>query len=120
MKGPTRDGETDANGYLLARPASNGQILVFGDDEHAVYHFTPDKRGQHAQDFLVVGTDANGQPIPWRGTITADALSAQDCLFDVNGRIESGCNSHYPESVVMRSWLRNPTKPLGNESAFSV
>ena len=94
VKGPARDGETDADGYLLAKPPSNGQILVFGDDEHAVYHFTPDKRGQHAQDFLVVGKDADGRPIPWRGTITADALSAHDCLFELDGRIESGCNAH--------------------------
>ncbi len=94
VKGPARDGETDADGYLLAKPPDNGQILVFGDDEHAVYHYNPDKRGQHAQDFLVVGEDAEGRPIPWRGTITADALSAHDCLFELDGRIESGCNAH--------------------------
>ena len=94
VKGPARAGETDADGYLLARPPSNGQILVFGDDEHAVYHFTPDKKGHHAEDFLVVGMDAEGKPIPWRGTITADALSAHDRLFDSGDRLESGCNAH--------------------------
>ena len=94
VKGPAREGETDADGYLLAKPPSNGQILVFGDDEHAVYHFTPDKKGHHAEDFLIVGKDAEGKPIRWRGTITADALSAHDCLFDSDDRIESGCNAH--------------------------
>ena len=94
VKGAARAGETDADGYLLARPPSNGQILVFGNDEHAVYHFTPDKKGHHAEDFLVVGEDADGNPIMWRGTITADALSAHDCLFDNGDRIEAGCNAH--------------------------
>jgi len=94
VKGAARAGETDANGYLLAKPPSNGQILVFGDDEHAVYHFTPDKKGHHAEDFLVVGQDADGNPIMWRGTITADALSAHDRLFDNGDRIEAGCNAH--------------------------
>lgn len=94
VKGPARAGETDADGYLLARPPSNGQILVFGDDEHAVYHFTPDKKGHHAEDFLVVGEDADGKPIMWRGTITADALNAHDRLFSNGDRIEAGCNAH--------------------------
>lgn len=41
VKGSARPGATDENGYLLAREPLDGQILVFGNDEHAVYLFTP-------------------------------------------------------------------------------
>lgn len=94
VKGPVRPGEADASGRLVARAPISGQILVFGDDEHAVYHFTPTKEGHHALDFFQVGVDADGKAILWRGTITADAVSSQDCLFETGDRIESGCNSH--------------------------
>ena len=94
VKGDPRPGETDDDGYLLARDAYNGQILIFGDDRHAVYHFTKTKEGQHALDFLTLGVDEAGQPIVWSGTITADAVSAQDCLFRSDERTESGCNAH--------------------------
>lgn len=93
-KGPDRPGATDDNGFLLPREPLDGQILVFGNDEHAVYVFTPTREGHHALDFLTVGQDQEGHPIRWRGTITADALSAQDCLFEGEGRKEGGCNSH--------------------------
>lgn len=94
VKGPVRVGEADETGRLLAREPIYGQILVFGDDEHAVYHFTLTKEGRHAVDFLRVGEDVHGNAILWRGTITADAVSSQNCLFETGDRIESGCNSH--------------------------
>jgi transposase len=93
-KGPSRPGETDEAGWLLRRGPTNGQILVFGNDEHAVYHFTETKEGHHAMDFLTLGEDADGKPIRWRGTLTADALNAHDCLYEDGDRIESGCNGH--------------------------
>lgn len=93
-KGPIRPGEVDANGYLPARGPLDGQILVFGNAGHAVYTFTPTRHGHHALDFLTVGQDDEGHPIRWRGTITADALTAQDCLFEGTSRTESGCNAH--------------------------
>jgi transposase len=92
--GDPRPGPTDEKGYLPSRDPLNGQILVFGNDDHAVYVFTPTREGRHALDFLTVGHDVNGQPILWRGTITADALSAQDCLFTDGTRVETGCNGH--------------------------
>jgi transposase len=95
VKGDARTGETDAEGYLLPRLPEDGQILVFGNDDHAVFVYTPTREGHHALDFLTVGTDASGAPIQWKGTITADALSAYDCLFVAgSGRIEGGCNAH--------------------------
>lgn len=94
VKGPARPGETDADGYLLARDAFNGQILIFGDDEHAVYHFTETKAGQEVLDFLEIGRDADGQALHWKGTITADAVSSHDILFTTDDRIEAGCNAH--------------------------
>ena len=93
-KGPARPGETDEDGYLLAKEPLNGQILVFGNDEHAVFWYTPTREGHHILDFFTVGQDQDCQPIRWRGTITADALSAYDCLFEGGGRIETGCNAH--------------------------
>ncbi len=94
VKGAERAGETDEAGWLLQRGAVNGQILVFGNDEHAVYWFTETKEGYHTMDFLTVGHDQDGNPIRWRGTLTADALNAYDCVFEDGDRIESGCNSH--------------------------
>ena len=94
IKGPARPGDTDANGFLLPREPLDGQILVFGNDEHAVYLFTPTRQGHHALDFLTVGQDEEGHPVRWQGTITADALTAQDCLFEGEARKEGGCNAH--------------------------
>jgi hypothetical protein len=94
VKGPVRPGATDADGYLPAREPLDGQILVFGDDEHAVYVFTQTREGYHALDFLTVGQDDEGHAVRWQGTITADALTAQDCLFEGEGRKEGGCNAH--------------------------
>lgn len=95
VKGPARPGETDAEGYLLAQLPVNGQIMVYGNDDHVVFAYTPTREGDHILDFLTVGEDAYGQPIRWKGTVTADALSAYDCLFDEDvGCTESGCNSH--------------------------
>lgn len=93
-KAAAREGTTDERGYLLAREPLDGQILVFGNDEHAVYLFTPTRHGYHALDFLTVGQDEEGHPVRWKGTITADALTAQDCLFVGEGRKEGGCNAH--------------------------
>jgi transposase len=94
VKGDARHGATDPMGRLVARAPISGQILVFGDDEHAVYHFTLTKEGRHALDFFTTGNHADGRPILWRGTITADAAGSQDCLFTSGDRIEAGCNSH--------------------------
>jgi transposase len=94
VKGPVRQGATDEDGYLLPTSPYNGQILVFGNDEHAVFHFTETRHGYHAIDFLTQGHDSEGAPILWKGTITADAVSSQDCLFTDGDRKEAGCNSH--------------------------
>ena len=94
VKGEARPGAVDGNGYLLPRVPNYGQILVFGNDEQAVYHYTPTRHGYHALDFLTVGVDADGEPLRWSGTLTADALSAHDCLFASGDRVESGCNAH--------------------------
>lgn len=56
VKGDLRPGETDAEGYLLARVPEHGQILVFGNDEHAVYVYKPTREGQHALDLLTNGS----------------------------------------------------------------
>ena len=93
-RGSPRPGKTDADGYLLPRVPNNGQVLVFGNDELAVFHYTDTKEGHHALAFLTMGVEPDGTPILWKGTITADALSAHDCLFDDGERIEAGCNSH--------------------------
>ena len=94
VKGTARKGVVDDDGYLLHRQPINGQILVFGDDEHAVFHFTQTKEGHHALDFLTMGANADDEPIRWKGTITADALNAHDCLLVGDDRIEAGCNAH--------------------------
>ena len=94
VKGPERTGPTDADGWLLPRNPHNGQVLVFGDDEHAVFHFTMTRHGHHALDFLTMGHDAEGDPILWKGTTTADAVSSQDCLFTDGDRLEAGCQTH--------------------------
>ena len=94
VKGGPRIGDVDDNGYLITEARIQGQILVFGDDDHAVFHFTDTKEGHHAMDFLTMGETAEGEPIRWTGTITADALNAHDCLFDDGSRLESGCNAH--------------------------
>jgi transposase len=93
-KGPVRAGEVDEDGLLVHRSPIRGQVLVFGDDEHVVYHFTKDKAAHHTEDFFVIGHDANGHPIRWTGTLTADALNHYDRLFDQDEYIESGCNAH--------------------------
>lgn len=93
-KGAARAGPTDDDGYLLPRVPNNGQILVFGNDERAVFHYTASKHGHHALDFLTLGRKTDGTPVLWKGTITADAVSSQDCLFVDGERTESGCNAH--------------------------
>ncbi|MBC8425822.1 IS66 family transposase [bacterium] len=93
-KGAPRAGPTDADGYLMPKVPNHGQILVFGNDEHAVFHYTASKHGHHALDFLTLGVEADGAPILWKGTITADAVSSQDCLFADGDRTEAGCNAH--------------------------
>ena len=93
-RAPARAGEVGADGYLLPQTPESGQVLVFCDDSHAVYHYTNDKRGGHAQDFLVLGQDKDQAPIRWTGTITADAASVHDVLFAEGDRFEAGCNAH--------------------------
>jgi transposase len=93
-KGAAREGPIDERGFVPTREPLDGQIVVFGNDEHAVYLFTPTREGHHALDFLTVGQDEEGHPVRWKGTITADALTAQDCLFVGEGRKEGGCNAH--------------------------
>ena len=93
-KGEARDGVANEQGYLVPRAAHYGQVLVFGDDEHTVYHFTVDKTGSQIDAFLTLGLDANNDPILWKGTRTADASSVYDHLYVGGDRIESGCNGH--------------------------
>ena len=92
--GEPRVGECDEDGYLLPQSPSNGQILIFGNDEHAVYHYTPSKHGHHSLSFLKIGENAEGTAIYWKGTITADASSTQDIFFEDGDRTEAGCNAH--------------------------
>jgi len=94
VRGPKREGEVDEDGWLTQRGSVRGQVLVFGNDDHAVYLFTGDKKGHHAMDFLTLGKREDGSQITWSGTITADALSAHDQLFTDGSRIEAGCNAH--------------------------
>jgi len=94
VKGTPRAGPTGEDGFLLPRNPHNGQILVFGDDTHAVFHFTETRHGVHAVDFLTIGHQSDGTPIRWKGTITADAVSSQNCLFTDGDRVEAGCNAH--------------------------
>jgi transposase len=93
-RGPERPGEPGEDGYLPPVPPESGQVLVFGSDTEAVYHYTPTKEGRHISDFLTLGTDTQGQPIVWKGTITADASSVMDAMFTDHGCTESGCNAH--------------------------
>jgi transposase len=93
-KGPARPGDVDDDGYLVAKEPIYAQILVFGNDDHAVYWYTPTRHGIHTLDFLTIGHQADGTPIRWEGTITADAFSANDLLFEDGTRTESGCNAH--------------------------
>ena len=80
------------------RPAPRGQILVFCNPSLAVFHFTTSKKGKDIEEFLtqvVYGPDGKVvQSIPWKGTATADALSAHDRLFKGGDILEGGCNSH--------------------------
>ena len=84
------------------RPAPRGQVLVFCSTEIAVFHYTASKEGAHIEDFLTrkekIGEDENGKDITrailWRGTATADALSAHDRLFKSGTLLEGGCNAH--------------------------
>ncbi|RME27382.1 MAG: hypothetical protein D6798_04685 [Deltaproteobacteria bacterium] len=88
------DRDARGGGWVTVCCVDTLHILVFGDDEHAVYHFAPTKVGRHIQDFLTLGTDEAGRPIIWRGTITADAASVHDFLFNDLDCVESGCNAH--------------------------
>lgn len=93
-KGEARQGEVDADGYLLAKEPVYGQVLVFGNDEHTVFHFTLTREGHHLDEFLTLGLTPEGDPILWQGTITADASSVYDHLYVDGERFESGCNGH--------------------------
>lgn len=93
---------TDGTGLLVIHPRRKGeppqkphrgQILVFCNEEIAVYFYTPTKDGFHAEDFLTV-REEDGEPVLWKGTITADAVSSQDILFLDGDRTEGGCNAH--------------------------
>ena len=93
-RGEARPGEAGTDGYLAAQAPESAQVLVFCDDLHAVYHYTSDKKGSHAEDFLLLGLDKDKKPIRWTGTITADAASVHDTLFAQGDRLEAGCNAH--------------------------
>ena len=93
-KGEARPGEVDAEGYLLAKDPVFGQVLVFGNDEHTVYHFTINREGHYLDEFLPLKVTPEGNPILWQGTLTADASSVYDHLYVAGERIESGCNGH--------------------------
>ena len=93
--GDEREGETDEFGYLLRESATTqGTVLVFGNDMHVVYTYASDGKGDRVLSFLTVSQDEQQPPIRWRGTLTADALSAYDCVFSDGERTETGCNSH--------------------------
>ena len=94
VKGDARAGEVDADGWLVHEPPTNGQVLIFGNDAYAVYHFTASKHGEHAMDFLRLEDGPTDEARYWAGTITADAVSSQNCLFEDSERTESGCNAH--------------------------
>jgi transposase len=93
-KGEARQGNVDADGYLRAKDPVYGQVLVFGNDEHTVFHFTLNREGHHIDEFLTLGVTPQGDPLLWQGTITADASSVYDHLYVAGERIESGCNGH--------------------------
>lgn len=93
-RGEPREGPVDADGYLVQGPPIRAQVLVFGDDEHIVYHFAVNKEGSHIDDFLTLDWHEDGTRTLWKGTLTADAASVYDHLFVGGERIESGCNSH--------------------------
>lgn len=80
------------------RPAPQGQVLVFCNRSIAVFHFTTSKKGQDIEEFLTRverGPDGHVvRTIPWKGTATADALSAHDRLFVGGDILEGGCNAH--------------------------
>ena len=93
-KGEPREGAADQDGYLVHQPPVYGQVLVFGDDEHTVYHFTINREGSQIDDFLNLNQGKDLPPVLWMGTLTADASSVYDHLFTGGDRIESGCNAH--------------------------
>ena len=93
-RGAERPGTPGLDGYLPPQAPEFGQILVFCDEQHAVYHYTPDKRGEHTEILLTLGLDKDKRPIRWTGTLTADAASVHDILFAQNDRTEGGCNAH--------------------------
>lgn len=92
VRGEERPGQAGLDGYLTPQPPVSGQVLIFCDDLHAVYLYTSDKKGHHAEEFLTMGPE--DQPIRWTGTITADAASVHDALFADDDRTEAGCNAH--------------------------
>jgi hypothetical protein len=71
VKGEPREGEVDADGWLVHQPPTNGQVLIFGNDAYAVYHFTPSKHGEHAMEFLRLEDGPNGEVRYWKGSISA-------------------------------------------------
>lgn len=78
------------------RPAPQGQMLVFCNQSIAVFHYTTSKKGKDIEEFLTLverGPDGD-VVIPWKGTATADALSAHDRLFKGGDILEGGCNAH--------------------------
>ena len=90
----------DGTGILVldfttkGKPAPTGHVTVFCEGRIVIYHYSPDKRGEHAENFLTLETKKDGSKVIWEGTITADAESAHDRLFKDGRRIEAGCNAH--------------------------
>lgn len=76
------------------KPAPIGHVTVYCAGACVVYHYSPNKKGEHAEDFLTLEMKQDGTKVLWTGTITADAESAHDRLFKDGERIEAGCNAH--------------------------
>ena len=74
------------------RPVISGQVIVFCQSELVLFHPTESKHGHHIEAFLTLEVD--GEPVPWEGTATADAVNIHDQIFNVPGRTEAGCNAH--------------------------
>jgi transposase len=72
---------------------AHGQVLFFGDPQHAVFQTTPDKSGAHVDQFLNLAPPG-APPRLWSGTLIADASSVFDHLFLDGDRVEAGCNAH--------------------------
>ena len=83
----------DGSGIKVLEPGERGQhrgqIAVFSTARAAIYHYSPDKGGEHAAAFLRIGTSR-----AFRGYLHADAASNADRLYEDGTIIECGCWYH--------------------------